>query len=105
MNSQGIKKRSWKSSVRKQEQIVRLFILLEFVSNGRPSRSVKEIYEYMDFRFGVCKRTAMRDLSTMRRIGVICATSDRNGTLGLSASYTCNFNCSLLRAIIASSKS
>ncbi len=85
MTSQDVKKRSWKSSIRKQEQIVRLFVLLEFVSSGRPSRSVKEIYDYMASRFGICERTAKRDLGTMRRIGVVAATSDRNGTLGMAA--------------------
>lgn len=105
MTGQVVTKRSWKGSVRKQSQIVRLFVLLEFIGGGRPSRSLKEIYDYMASRFGICERTAKRDLSTMRRIGVICATSDRNGTLGLCSTYTCNFNCSLLRAIIEGSKS
>lgn len=98
------KKRNWKSSTRKQAQIVRLLVLLEFICRGRPSRSVKEVDEYMATQFGVCGRTVKRDLSTMMRVGVIAAKLDRDGKFGPKATYACNLSCNLIRAIIESAR-
>jgi hypothetical protein len=68
-------------------QVERVLFSLDFIARHRLGVSLDEVYQSQNERFGTCRRTAKRDLSTMVAAGVILVkTEDRQQVFRLNPS-------------------
>ena len=57
-------------------QVERVLFSLDFIARHRFGVTLQDVYESQNDRFGTCRRTAKRDLSSMIAVGVVLVQNE-----------------------------
>jgi predicted DNA-binding transcriptional regulator YafY len=57
-------------------QVERVLFSLDFIARHRFGATLHEVYQSQNERFGICRRTTERDISTMVAVGIVLVRQD-----------------------------